>query len=327
MNPTENQTQQALTVFVHTETHVNASAFSGWQLDYTQLSSGPYSCGWTAIRLPQMRFYTEKGNALVHQCGRARPGTLIFGIPLEMKEAGAFNGRRWQGGIHAFCGELAYDALVPPMTLLVIEVDRQALVDYAWTVKRVRAEHWLPQRRWLHLEHQAHCGDVTARCATILRGCEFNPSALTDPVCCEFIQEAVFDVLVSLIEAHPEPARPTLGEFSRMQVMRRAREYIFEHIEEPVQICEICKAVGVSRRMLQQSFQETVNVNPVAYLRLLRLNGVRRDLQRSHDASAQVQDVAARWGFWHLSRFSNEYRQMYNERPSDTLRGLRLMNA
>jgi AraC family ethanolamine operon transcriptional activator len=274
-----------------------------------------------------MRLYAEKGNALVHQCGRGRPGTLIFGIPLEMKGAGAFNGRRWQGGIHAFCGELALDALVPPMTLLVIEVDRQALVDYAWTVRRLRAEQWVQQRKWLHLGDPVRCGEVAARCAAILRICEANPVVLTNSASCGFIQEAVFEVLVSLIEEHPQPVRPTLGEFSRMQVMRRAREYIVEHIEEPVQICDICKAVGVSRRMLQQSFQETVNVNPVAYLRLLRLNGARRDLQRLRDASAQVKDVAARWGFWHLSRFSNEYRQMYNERPSETLRGLRLMTA
>lgn len=327
MPSSANQMQQVFTANLHTEAHVNACAFAGWQLDYTQLSSGAYSCRWTAIRLPQARLYVEEGNSLVHQCGHARPGTLIFGIPLDMKAGGAFNGRLWQGGIHAFCGELALDALVPPMTLLVIEVDRQALVDYAWTARRIRADQWLQQGKWLHVEDRIRCRDVAARCAAILRICEANPAALASSVSSGFIQEAVFEVLVSLIEEHPEPARPTLGEFSRMQVMRRARDYIVEHIDEPVQICEVCKAVGVSRRMLQQSFQENVNVNPVAYLRLLRLNGARRDLQRSLDASLQVKDVAARWGFWHLSRFSDEYRQMYNERPSDTLRGMRPLCA
>ena len=31
--------------------------------------------------------------------------------------------------------------------------------------------------------------------------------------------------------------------------------------------------------------------------------------------------VIARWGFWHFSRFSAEYRRMYGELPSQTLRG------
>ncbi|WP_408635108.1 helix-turn-helix domain-containing protein [Oleiphilus messinensis] len=30
-------------------------------------------------------------------------------------------------------------------------------------------------------------------------------------------------------------------------------------------------------------------------------------------------DVAADWGFWHLSQFSKDYRQLFGERPSDTL--------
>jgi AraC family ethanolamine operon transcriptional activator len=33
-----------------------------------------------------------------------------------------------------------------------------------------------------------------------------------------------------------------------------------------------------------------------------------------------VQDIAARWGFWHLSHFANDYRRMFGELPSETAR-------
>lgn len=33
-----------------------------------------------------------------------------------------------------------------------------------------------------------------------------------------------------------------------------------------------------------------------------------------------VQEVAARWGFWHLSRFASDYRTLFGESPSQTLR-------
>jgi len=33
-----------------------------------------------------------------------------------------------------------------------------------------------------------------------------------------------------------------------------------------------------------------------------------------------VKDVVAHWGFWHLSRFSAEYRALFGELPSDTLK-------
>jgi AraC family ethanolamine operon transcriptional activator len=47
---------------------------------------------------------------------------------------------------------------------------------------------------------------------------------------------------------------------------------------------------------------------------------VRRELRDANPATTQVQDVAARWGFWHLSHFASDYRAMFGELPSDTLR-------
>jgi AraC family ethanolamine operon transcriptional activator len=40
-----------------------------------------------------------------------------------------------------------------------------------------------------------------------------------------------------------------------------------------------------------------------------------------------VQSVAASWGFWHLSRFASDYRQMFGQLPSDTLRNARRDSA
>ena len=58
-----------------------------------------------------------------------------------------------------------------------------------------------------------------------------------------------------------------------------------------------------------------LHVGPVAYLRMMRLNHVRRDLLATE---AAVGDVAARWGFWHLSRFAADYRSLFGELPSAT---------
>jgi AraC family ethanolamine operon transcriptional activator len=40
----------------------------------------------------------------------------------------------------------------------------------------------------------------------------------------------------------------------------------------------------------------------------------------SPPSSETVTEVAFRWGFWHLSRFAREYRSMFGESPSETLR-------
>jgi AraC family ethanolamine operon transcriptional activator len=302
-----------------TEMHTNAQAFPDWDLDYTQLSSGEYRCIWQALNLPGLKIYVETGNALVHQCGSGKPGTFIFGFPIEMADNGIFNGSNWYRGIHGFRGEHEWDIVVPPMTLLMVEIDRQLLIDHAWNAEHIGIDRWL-ERDWLHLEDPAVCERVIADFDNIFRACFENPDSMKQAQSLRFIEYAVISALVPLIEAYLQPPKPSLKTFSRVQLVRKAREFILEHIDEPIQVIDVCRALGVSRRTLQSSYNEALGVNPVAYLRLLRLNGVRRDLRESPCAQTQVTEIAAKWGFWHLSRFSADYRQMFNERPSETLR-------
>ncbi|MFM2119353.1 MAG: hypothetical protein RL722_821, partial [Pseudomonadota bacterium] len=108
---------------------------------------------------------------------------------------------------------------------------------------------------------------------------------------------------------------------TRQRVVREARRYMADHAEEPINVPELCEAIHVSRRTLQYAFHDVLQMSPVTYLRALRLNGVRRDLRQGGEEP--VADRAARWGFWHLSRFAADYRHMFGELPSDTLKRAR----
>jgi AraC family ethanolamine operon transcriptional activator len=52
----------------------------------------------------------------------------------------------------------------------------------------------------------------------------------------------------------------------------------------------------------------------------MQLNAARRDLRMARDRSERISDIAMRWGFLHLGRFAEEYRLLFGERPTDTLR-------
>jgi AraC family ethanolamine operon transcriptional activator len=111
------------------------------------------------------------------------------------------------------------------------------------------------------------------------------------------------------------PARPR-----RQSIVSEAREYVLAHRERAVNVPELCERLHVSRRTLQYCFQDVLGMAPATYLRAIRLNGARRDLSNaSHDARS-VQDVAAAWGFWHLSQFATDYRKLFGVRPSETLK-------
>ena len=42
--------------------------------------------------------------------------------------------------------------------------------------------------------------------------------------------------------------------------------------------------------------------------------------KRDYEGPVSVADVAASWGFWHLSHFAADYKAMFGELPSETLR-------
>jgi AraC-like DNA-binding protein len=59
---------------------------------------------------------------------------------------------------------------------------------------------------------------------------------------------------------------------------------------------------------------------PTQWLRLRRLNSAHRELLSRGPDETTVAEVAMRWSFWHLGRFSSSYRALFKELPSETLR-------
>ncbi|MEO6964901.1 MAG: helix-turn-helix domain-containing protein, partial [Acidobacteriaceae bacterium] len=107
---------------------------------------------------------------------------------------------------------------------------------------------------------------------------------------------------------------------NRYRIVTQIRDYIIANRNQVITVPDLCRNFYISRRMLQYCFQEVVGMTPVAYLRALRLNGARRDLRDVASEYATVQDIAATWGFWHLSQFARDYQRLFGELPSASLR-------
>ncbi|PYY31866.1 MULTISPECIES: AraC family transcriptional regulator [unclassified Curtobacterium] len=102
--------------------------------------------------------------------------------------------------------------------------------------------------------------------------------------------------------------------------LRAAVEYIHEHVADPMTVADIADAAGLSVRAIQEAFQRGLGQTPMRYLQHVRLDQVRRELLQLESSTTTVQDVARRWGFAHLGRFSAAYRIAHGEYPRTTLR-------
>ena len=95
--------------------------------------------------------------------------------------------------------------------------------------------------------------------------------------------------------------------------------YIEENADAELTPELLARVSCVSVRTLHAAFQEQLGESPMAYVRRVRLSKVRADLLRADPHRTRVTDVAMRWGFFHQSRFAQQYREQFHELPSVTL--------
>jgi len=105
----------------------------------------------------------------------------------------------------------------------------------------------------------------------------------------------------------------------RVKGVKKALEYIQAFAAELPDINTLCRVASLSERSLQYGFQDHLGMTPVQYLRIVRLNAARRQLQQTSKGQQKVSDVALQWGFLELGRFARDYKQLFLELPSETL--------
>ncbi len=113
------------------------------------------------------------------------------------------------------------------------------------------------------------------------------------------------------------PGRPKLP---REEVIRRAKALLEEGEGEIILVEELAAAVEVSERTLRTVFKEYFGVGPFRYLQLRQFHQVERALRAADPAEVLISDVLLRYGVWEFSSFAAQYRRLFGELPSETLR-------
>ena len=102
--------------------------------------------------------------------------------------------------------------------------------------------------------------------------------------------------------------------------LRRAQEYLLADLDRPFRLGELARAAHCSERYLQITFAQAYGIGPMEWFRVVRLKAAHRELREQSSGDTRIAEVALRWGFSHLGRFSTKYRKLFGETPSQTLR-------
>jgi AraC-like DNA-binding protein len=145
------------------------------------------------------------------------------------------------------------------------------------------------------------------------------PDALARPATAKSLEHELVHTMVACLAGHPQiGSRPHTD--AHFKVIARFEDFLAEKQQEPVYLAEICAAIGISERSLRSCCQKHLSMGPIHYLWLRRMHMARRSLLAADPQSETVTEIATANGFWELGRFSVEYRRLFGESPSATLK-------
>ena len=129
-------------------------------------------------------------------------------------------------------------------------------------------------------------------------------------------KEILSIVMKLLSEQTPVIPKLTAGEKTTLDI----RDRVFGHMDGKINIKSLAKEYEVSEQTLQNSFKSLFGFTPKHFFRLLKLNLVHFELQKSTPDQNTVLRVASKWGFTHMGHFSRYYTELFTENPSQTLK-------
>ena len=286
------------------------SEISPWDLRYHQINSGRLRVGISMLAGTFLNVLDFKASLGLHQLGSAPKGAITLGIPIAGELPSWGHKDISNGTLLSFGSGMEFDGVsngyFHGLTFSMPEEKFDDLCD------KISVPSDDATRMF---------GLLTANTPTPARNelakfvldflSPFGP-ALTP----QAEDEIATSLLVSITDGDLRYADKSSPE-TRNRARKRAVEVMHNLAPAAARISEICSEAGVGWRTLDRAFLEHFGFGPKTYFKILRLSRVKDELVvRGPEIS--VTEAAARWGFSHLSQFSQDYRKLFHELPSET---------
>jgi AraC family ethanolamine operon transcriptional activator len=257
------------------------------------------------------------GKAVVE--GATRPGGLSIFLQTQGAPSFSGNGRRFDqlslmvvGPSEEFC--LAADASPRRWCSLYIPNDKLADQDGDpnIAVASIHAVFQLPPQRIERFRSVIEQLDQTVQQA---------PAAFDSAASQKAAEQKLAREVRYVLTATSEVEHP-LGRHAvpRRQIIGMSMDFVDQHDGEHLSVEQLAVAAGVSERTLRDAFQQYFGAAPVQYLNRRTLHQVRAALKAADPSQATVTEIATQFGVWQFGRFARDYRFLFHELPSETLR-------
>ena len=152
---------------------------------------------------------------------------------------------------------------------------------------------------------------------TICNELNSGDSMLKDQSVQRTFQDALVSMLLNLPHNFTDRLQPCESPAAPYYV-KRTEEFMRENLMADINMDDLVRTAGVSRRSLYAGFRRFRGTSPMTLLKNLRLDAAYDDLLQTDGRT--ITQVATGYGFFHLSKFSSDFRKRFGRLPSDVLR-------
>jgi len=295
-------------------------ATRAWDLDFIQLDRGNFETEITQVGVGDVLLAQASFNRFIDQRGSSPPGLYTFAILTNESSPIIWRGRQVsKKSMMIYAPGSEIDAQSRPGFHVYTLSYPESLLDELAQMFEIPSFRKLIESSDLIKAKASELSKCREQTKHVLSAIKEQPLKLNSKAMLDEMKFSLSQQLISiLVFSRPENHKPSYRK--RNRALRRAKAYLREHGEEPVTVRDLCRVSEVSERTLRYAFLEQFGVSPKSYLLAMRLNGVRRQLSHADSSSATIADVANHWGFWHMGQFAKDYRRLFGELPSETLR-------
>lgn len=144
----------------------------------------------------------------------------------------------------------------------------------------------------------------------------------SDAVAARCAQEELIAAVARALESSSNPRPEQLGRppFSRRRVISDVLGLLEASTGAPLSMAALCHATGVAERTMRNIFGEYFGVGPMRFQQIYQLREIRAALLAADPTETTVTRIAARFGVWDISLLAQNYKALFGELPSRTLR-------
>ena len=302
----------------HRDIDEQAARLTGYDQSYQQLSKGAFVGTFTSCNLDmELGLYFETTNQTLYQHATVPQDSYAVGLLLEAGKPLIFKGEALpRGGAFILPPNAEMDGpLSPDMTICIVHVScellRQAF-QYQYYERQPLRPDYIPYKLAVDTQDTS---PLHALLQDFLDGVANGRLYLNSANQLAAFKSALVELIGSLFIEKNDQTQVTL-KHKHYRTFHDALDIIKDKLCEELSVGALCRELRVSRRTLEYIFNENLDMSPAKYIRTLRLNNIRREILTLE--ATTLGEIAAKWGIWHLGRFSRDYYQLFGELPSVT---------